>query len=290
MKDSVRFLVEPRSKVKLRDVDPDYRGGHAKPEDAQEEIEHHAQRLRALQELLYAEHQRALLICLQAMDAGGKDGTINHVLGAMNPQGCKVVSFKQPSVVERDHDFLWRVHLQTPGKGEVGVFNRSYYEDVLVTRVHDLVPEKVWSKRYDQINDFEKMLAKNGTLLLKFFLYISKDEQLRRFKDRLDDPTKHWKISASDYTERERWDDYIGAFEAALSRCSTKHAPWFIIPANHKWFRNLAVSRIVVECLEGLNMKYPEPSVDFDQIRKAYHDAQREQLGNAVPGGSEGQG
>lgn len=273
MKDLERFLVEPHSKVKLRDVDPDYRGGHAKSEDAREEIEDHANRLRDLQELLYAEHKRSLLICLQAMDAGGKDGTINHVLGAMNPQGCKVVSFKQPSATERDHDFLWRVHQHTPAKGEVAVFNRSYYEDVLVARVHDLVPEKVWSKRYDQINDFEKMLAKNDTHLLKFFLYISKDEQLSRFKDRLDDPTKHWKISASDYTERERWDDYIAAFEDVLSRCSTKHAPWFVIPANHKWYRNLVVSRIVVHYLEGLKMKFPEPSVNIDEIRKAYLDA-----------------
>lgn len=274
MNDSERFLVKPHSKVKLCDVDPDDQGGHAKPEDAREETEAHARRLRELQELLYAEHKRSLLICLQAMDAGGKDGTINHVLGAMNPQGCKVVSFKRPSTIERDHDFLWRVHQHAPARGEVAIFNRSYYEDVLVARVDQLVPEKVWSKRYDQINDFEKMLAKNGTHLLKFFLYISKDEQLRRFKDRLDDPTKHWKISESDYTERERWDDYIAAFEAVLSACSTKHAPWYIIPGNHKWYRNLAVSRIVVEYLADLNMKFPEPSVDIDQIRKAYHAAE----------------
>lgn len=270
---SRKFRVDPDSKVKLRDVDPDFKDRHESHESAQAEIDDHARRLRELQELLYAEHKQSLLICLQAMDAGGKDGTINHVLGAMNPQGCRVVSFKQPTSLELDHDFLWRVHANVPGKGEVAVFNRSHYEDVLVARVHELVPKKVWSRRYDQINEFEEYLYDNNTHILKFFLHISKDEQLRRFEERLDDPTKHWKISESDYSERKLWDDYTKAFEHALSRCSTAHSPWFVIPANHKWFRNLAVSRIVVEYLEGLKMSAPPPTVDLNQIRQEYHEA-----------------
>jgi PPK2 family polyphosphate:nucleotide phosphotransferase len=270
---SRKFRVDHGSKVKLRDIDPDFKDRHESHESAQAEIDDHARRLRELQELLYAEHQQSLLICLQAMDAGGKDGTVNHVLSAMNPQGCRVVSFKQPSAHELDHDFLWRIHAQVPGKGEVAVFNRSHYEDVLVARVHDLVPKKVWSKRYDQINQFEEYLYDNGTHILKFFLHISKDEQLRRFEARLDDPTKHWKISESDYSERKLWGDYTRAFEDALSRCSTAHCPWFVIPANHKWFRNLAVSRIVVEYLEGLKMSAPPPTVDLKRIRREYLEA-----------------
>lgn len=268
-----QFRIKPGSKVKLRDIDPDFKDRHTDHKDAQEDIMEHALRLRDLQELLYAEHKRSLLICLQAMDAGGKDGTINHVLGAMNPQGCRAVSFKQPIGVEHDHDYLWRIHQHVPPKGEAAIFNRSHYEDVLVVRVHDLVPEEVWKNRYEEINTFEGFLAENGTHILKFYLHISKDEQLRRFKERLDDPSKHWKISATDYSERKRWDDYIEAFEDILSKCSTEHAPWFVIPANHKWFRNLAVSRIVVEYLEDLGMKPPPPSVDIEKVRKEYHEA-----------------
>jgi PPK2 family polyphosphate:nucleotide phosphotransferase len=244
-------------------------------EAATDEIEHYQQRLRELQELLYAERQRSLLICLQAMDTGGKDGTINHVLGAMNPQGCRVVAFRQPSAEELAHDFLWRVHRAAPARGEVVIFNRSHYEDVLVVRVHNLVPKDVWSRRYDRINAFEKGLLEHDIHILKFYLHISKEEQLTRFKERLDDPTKQWKISEADYKERDFWDDYVAAYEEALSRCSTEHAPWFIIPADHKWFRNLAVARIVVEHLEGLKMKYPEPTVDIEQIRREYHAAKK---------------
>ena len=229
--------------------------------------------LRQLQDLLYADRRQSLLICLQALDTGGKDGTINHVLGAMNPQGCRVVAFKQPSATELAHDFLWRVHPAAPASGEVVIFNRSHYEDVLVVRVHNLVPKGVWNLRYDRINAFEQGLVDHDTRILKFFLHISKGEQLRRFKDRLDDPTKQWKISESDYHERAFWDDYVAAFEDALTRCSTEHAPWFVIPADHKWFRNLAVARIVVECLEGMNMKYPQPTVDLEHIRREYHAA-----------------
>jgi PPK2 family polyphosphate:nucleotide phosphotransferase len=270
---SGRFRVKPGEKVDLREIDPDFTDKHENQGEAQGLIDANAGRLRALQELLYAERSRSLLICLQSLDAGGKDGTINHVLGAMNPQGCRVVSFKQPSSVELAHDFLWRVHVQAPAKGEVAVFNRSHYEDVLIARVHGLVPKKVWSQRYREINEFEHLMAENGTHILKFFLHISKKEQLKRFKDRLDDPTKWWKISESDYTERKRWGDYLDAFEDMLSECSTKHAPWFVIPANHKWFRNLAVSQVVVDFLEGLKMKAPEPAVDIDRIRKDYHEA-----------------
>ena len=213
------------------------------------------------------------------MDTGGKDGTIHHVLGAMDPQGCRVEPFKQPSAEEAAHDFLWRAHRAAPKRGEVVIFNRSHYEDVLVVRVHELVPKKVWKGRYQLIDDFEKMLTANGTTVLKFFLHISKDEQLRRFRDRLDDPAKQWKISEADYKEREFWKDYQTAYEDALSSCSTEDSPWFVIPANHKWFRNLAVARIVVEHLEAMKLEYPRPSVDLEKIRREYHAAKN---GNAA--------
>ena len=242
-----QFQVQPGSKVKLRDIDPDFTAKHDDKDSAQEHLAKYAEKLRQLQYLLYAEGRHSLLICLQAMDAAGKDGTINHVLGNMNPQGTRVSGFKTPSREEAAHDFLWRIHPRTPGKGEVAIFNRSHYEDVLVVRVHNLVPESVWSKRYDVINEFEKGLAAAGTRILKFFLHISADEQLRRFKQRLDDPARHWKITENDYAERKLWPDYTKAYEDALSATSTKHAPWFVIPANHKWFRNLAVAKMVVE-------------------------------------------
>jgi len=270
-----RFRVVPGRRVKLKDIDPAFKDHHKHPKQAEEEIERYQQRLCELQELLYAERQHSLLICLQAMDTGGKDGTINHVLAAMNPQGCRVVAFRQPSAEEVAHDFLWRIHRPAPAKGEVVIFNRSHYEDVLIVRVHNLVPKNVWSRRYNQINDFEQVLTEQGTYILKFYLHISKEEQLARFKDRLDDPTKQWKISEADYKERDFWDDYMAAYEEALTRCSTEHAPWFVIPANHKWFRNLAVARIVVEHLEELKMTYPRPTVDIERIRREYHAAKK---------------
>jgi len=266
-----RFKVAPGTSVRLNDVDPSFNDGHESRESAVDEITHYGKRLCELQELLYAERKHSLLICLQAPDTGGKDGTINHVLGAMNPQGCRVAAFKQPSAQELAHDFLWRVHKAAPARGEVVIFNRSHYEDVLVVRVHNLVPKEVWSRRYDQINAFEEELTANNTHILKFYLHISKEEQLKRFKERLDDPTKQWKISEADYKERGFWHDYMKAYEEALSRCSTAHAPWFIIPANHKWFRNLAIARIVVEQFEALNMKFPAPAVDLRHIRQEYH-------------------
>jgi len=268
-----RFRVAPGSKIKLKDIDPSFKDHHANHKDAANEIEHDRKRLWNLQELLYADGKCSLLIVLQGMDTGGKDGTISHILGAMNPQGCRVVGFKQPSVEELAHDFLWRIHQAAPPRGAVAIFNRSHYEDVLVVRVHNLVPHAVWSGRYDQINAFESDLVANNTHILKFYLHISKKEQLSRFKDRLDDPAKQWKISEADYKERRFWDEYTSAYEEALSRCSTKDAPWFIIPSDHKWFRNLAIARIVVEHLEALNLKFPPPSVDLEHVRREYHAA-----------------
>jgi PPK2 family polyphosphate:nucleotide phosphotransferase len=271
-----RFRVPPGTKVKLKDIDPAFKDHHESRKDAAEEIEHYAKRLCELQDLLYAGRRLSILICLQAMDTGGKDGTIRHFLGAMNPQGCRVAAFREPSAEELAHDFLWRVHRVAPARGEVVIFNRSHYEDVLIVRVHNLVPKNVWSARYNLINGFEQDLIEHDTHILKFYLHVSKEEQLARFKDRLDDPPKRWKISEADYTERKFWDDYMAAYDDALSRCSTEHAPWFIIPSNHKWFRNLAVARIVVEYLELQKMTYPKPTVDLEHIRREYHAAKKE--------------
>jgi PPK2 family polyphosphate:nucleotide phosphotransferase len=269
-----KLIIEPDTKVKLSDIDPDYHGKHESHESALPEIQKHVQKMEQLQYLMYAEKKHSLLIVLQGLDAGGKDGVVRHVITGMNPAGCEVIGFKQPTPDDLSHDFLWRVHPHVPDKGEVAIFNRSHYEDVLVVRVHKLVPEKVWSARYDLINDFEKLLTvENNTTILKFFLFISKDEQLSRFKRRLDDPARQWKISDSDYKERDYWDDYIDAFEDMLHKTSTKHAPWFVIPSNHKWFRNLAISQIIAQTLEDLKMKPPQPTVDIAAIRKKYHAA-----------------
>jgi PPK2 family polyphosphate:nucleotide phosphotransferase len=270
-----RFRVRPGARVRLADIDPSLKDRHESQESAAAEIEQYRKRLVDLQEMIYVERRRSLLICLQGLDTAGKDGTIKHILSAMNPQGCTVAPFRQPTPEEQAHDFLWRAHRAAPARGEVAIFNRSHYEDVLVVRVHDLVPKSVWSRRYERINAFEQGLADEGTHILKFFLHISSEEQLARFKARLDNPTKQWKISESDYQERKFWDEYVKAYEEALSRCSTEQAPWFIIPANHKWFRNLAVGRILVEHLEGLKLTYPKPMVDLEHIRREYHSAKR---------------
>ena len=219
-----------------------------------------------LQELLYAESQHALLIILQGMDTCGKDGTIRKVMSGINVQGCDVVSFKVPTVDEVSRDFLWRAHKAVPQRGKIGIFNRSHYEDVLVVRVHDLVPESAWQQRYQQINDFEKMLIENGTIVLKFFLHISKDEQKERLESRLNDPSKHWKITEADIRERAYWDDYMQAYETVLQKCSTDWAPWYIIPANKKWYRNLVITERIVETLENLDMKFPEPNSDISNL------------------------
>ena len=266
-----KLIVEPGSKVKLKDVDPGWRGKHEDEKEAAGEIARHLERITKQQRLLYGEKRHAVLIVLQGIDAAGKDGVCWHVMQAMNPQGVAVTGFKQPTSTEKEHDFLWRVHPHAPGLGHIAVFNRSHYEDVLVVRVHDLAPKSVWSKRYDQINDFERLLADNGVAILKFFLWISPEEQLKRFAERLDDPMRQWKISDSDYAERAKWDEYIDAYEAMLEKCSTKHAPWYVIPSNHKWFRNLAVSQVLAETLEDLHMKLPKPTVDLAKIRAEYH-------------------
>jgi PPK2 family polyphosphate:nucleotide phosphotransferase len=258
-----RFRVEPDTKVTLSKWDPDDTAGFADKQSVEKRMKRNLKRLSELQYLLYAESKRSLLIVLQAMDAGGKDGTIRHVMGPLNPQSCSVVSFKTPTAEELAHDFLWRIHRAMPRAGEIHIFNRSHYEDVLIVRVHGLVPKSVWSRRYDQINAFENILAQNHTHILKFYLHISKDEQLERFKARLDDPTKHWKASQADFEERKYWPAYTQAYEAALSNCSTAQAPWFIIPANKKWFRNYAVSEILVEYLSKLRMKFPKPAGDL---------------------------
>ncbi|MDD5155931.1 MAG: polyphosphate kinase 2 family protein [Candidatus Omnitrophica bacterium] len=270
------FRVKPGSKVNLKEINPDFTAKHKDKNSAGKKLKQYTQRLRDLQYHLYAERKRSLLICLQALDAAGKDGTINHVLGAMNPQGTRVQAFKAPTPEEAAHDFLWRVEKHVPSIGEVVIFNRSHYEDVLAARVHKLVSAEVWSKRYEFINDFEKKLVANGTHILKFFLHISPQEQLQRFKQRLDDPARHWKISESDYKERDFWGEYIKAYEDALTRTSTKQAPWYVIPSDHKWFRNLSVAKIVVETLESLKMKLPATQVDIDQIRRKYHQEQME--------------
>ena len=275
-----KFAVEPGAKVRLSKIDASYTGKHETHEKVLPEIRKHVERIDKLQYLLYADGNQSLLVVLQALDAAGKDGTIRHVFSGMNPQGTFVYGFKQPSREEAAHDFLWRAHQRTPGKGEVVVFNRSHYEDVLVVRVHKLVPHSVWSKRYDLINDFEKMLSQNGTTILKFFLHISPDEQLARFKQRLDDPARQWKISESDYAERELWPQYVDAYEDAIGLTSTKHAPWYIIPANHKWFRNLAVSQIIADTMDEMSLKLPPTRVDIADIRRKYHAAELEEKGS----------
>jgi PPK2 family polyphosphate:nucleotide phosphotransferase len=272
-----KLIVEPGSRVKLRDIDPDYHGKHESQDEALPELQAHLRKMDELQYRMYAEKKHSLLIVLQGLDAGGKDGVVRHVITGMNPAGCKVIGFKQPTADDLAHDFLWRVHPHVPARGNVAIFNRSHYEDVLVVRVHKLVPEKQWARRYDLINEFERLLAvENGTTILKFFLYISREEQLSRFKRRLDDPTRQWKISDADYGERDYWDDYIAAFEDMLRKTSTDHAPWFVIPSNHKWFRDLAISQIITRRLEDLDMKLPKPSVDLADIARRYHAAAKE--------------
>ena len=262
-----KLVVKPGTKVRLSDWDPDETLGHKKGVKAETKLAESVARLDTLQYLMFAEKKHALLVVFQAMDAGGKDGTIRHVMSGLNPAGCTVTGFKQPTPEEAAHDFLWRIHNAVPAIGYFGIFNRSHYEDVLITRVHELLPKEVWSERYDQINAFEKALAQNSVTIVKFFLHISKDEQKKRFLDRIDDPDKRWKISLTDFAERKFWDEYQLAYEHALTRCSTPVAPWYIVPANKRWFRNLAVSRILVETLEELKMKFPKPRVDIKDLK-----------------------
>jgi PPK2 family polyphosphate:nucleotide phosphotransferase len=252
-----QLAVRPGSKVSIAKHDPSATFGHEK-DGAAAIVAHDLDRLADLQERLWAEHKQRVLIVLQGIDASGKDGTIKHVMAGFNPQGVKITGFGVPSEVELAHDYLWRVHQVVPASGEIAVFNRSHYEDVLVVRVHSFVDEPVWSKRYDQINDFEEILAASGTTVIKFFLHISADEQLERFRERYEDPTKRWKFKMGDLAEREHWDEYMAAYEDVLARCSTGAAPWYIVPSNRKWFRNLAIGSIVADTLEDLHPAYPE--------------------------------
>ncbi len=268
-----QFAVKPG--FKLAKIDPGTHGPHADEDAAGADLAAYKEKISKLQRTLYGDRGKALLIVLQGIDGAGKDGTCWHVISAMDPQGVKVTGVKQPTPEELAHDFLWRIHPHAPAKGEIAVFNRSHYEDVLIARVHELVPKPMWEARYEIINQWERLLAEqNATTILKFFLYISKEEQIERFRRRLDDPARQWKISKADYTERERWDDYIAAFEAALTKCSTPYAPWYVIPSNHKWFRNLAVSQIIADTLQDMHPHWPKPTVDLAEIRRLYHGAE----------------
>lgn len=260
-------LVPPADKkVRLKDYDPAYSGKYKNEHEIEGELTKDLEKLSGLQDLLYAENERSLLIVLQGIDTGGKDGTVRHVFRGLNPQGVQVTSFKQPSAEELSHDFLWRIHEHVPPKGHIGVFNRSHYEDVLVVRVHNLVSKKIWKERYDQINRFEEMLTEHHVTILKFFLYISKDEQKHRLEERQHDPKKQWKFAEGDLAERKLWDDYIDAYEDMLTKCNTDYAPWYVIPSNHKWYRNLVVTRAIVETMEDMKLKYPSPIPNIDQI------------------------
>ena len=275
------LIVKPGAAVRLHDLDPDEHGGRANGADVAEELAEAQRRIGDLQLRLYAERKQSLLVVLQGLDASGKDGVCRHAMSALDPEGTTVTAFKEPTKLDLAHDFLWRVHPHAPAVGEVAIFNRSHYEDVLVVRVHNLVPEKTWARRYDLINDFERLLASRRTRVIKFFLHISKEEQLSRFRQRLEDPTRNWKIAESDYLEREYWDDYAAAYEAVLEKCSTADAPWYVIPSNHKWFRDLAVSHIVASTLEDMGPGYPAPTVDLGEIRRQYHRAVAEARGEA---------
>jgi len=268
------FIIKHGERLILKGVDPAGKGNHESEPAAKDEIENSRSQLAKLQSLLYAKKKRSILVVLQAMDAGDKNGVVNHVLSALNPQGARVNGFQRPTIEEAAHDFLWRVHPHTPhtpARGEIAIFNRSHYEDVLVPRVHKIIDKPVWEARYLRIRDFEEGLADNDTRILKFFLHISKEEQLTRFAQRLDDPHHNWKINESDYIERDYWDAYMTAYEDAINATSSKHAPWFVVPSNHKWFRNLVVSQIIVDGMEELDMSYPKPTVDLSDIRRRYH-------------------
>lgn len=260
-----RYRIPPGTRVSLSDYDPDDTG-EEKKKSAEAALKKERERICELQERLYAEGKQSLLIVLQATDTGGKDGTIEHVFKGVNPQGCPVASFKQPTAQELARDFLWRIHPHAPAKGMMTIFNRSHYEDVLVVRVKELVPEAIWRERYHLINEFERSLALANTTILKFYLHISKEEQRERLQARLDDPTKHWKFSSADLKERAYWDSYQAAYADALSHCSTPHAPWFAIPANKKWYRNLVIATLIADTLEAMNPQFPPAEEGLDEL------------------------
>jgi PPK2 family polyphosphate:nucleotide phosphotransferase len=263
------YKVNEGEKFQIKDYDPEdeswWDGGKS---SAKKELKKLRNKLDDLQHLLWAENKHKLLILLQAMDAGGKDGTIRTIFKGVNPQGVKVSSFKVPTSIEIAHDYLWRVHQKTPGNGEIVIFNRSHYEDVLVVRVKELVPKKTWEKRYRHIVDFERMLSDEGTTILKFFLNISKDEQKERFLERIEDKRKQWKFNPEDIETRKSWDVYMKAYEEAITKTSTDYAPWYVIPSNHNWYRELVITQIIVGCLEGLNMKYPKPIENIESFKE----------------------
>lgn len=268
-----QYRVKPETRVRLKDHDPDETGDYKKNDKgkaaAKDQTEDHVARLSRLQERLYANGARSLLVVLQGMDTSGKDGTIKHVMSGVNPQGCKIVSFKTPSKEELAHDFLWRVHHEVPPKGFIGIFNRSHYEDVLITRVHGWVSTEAAKRRFRQIRAFEEMLVENGTTIVKFFLHISKKEQKERLVERIQDPEKRWKWNSGDLEERKLWEKYMSAFEDVLSATSTDHAPWYIVPANRKWFRNLVVADRIIHALDQMSLKPPAApaGVDFSTLR-----------------------
>jgi PPK2 family polyphosphate:nucleotide phosphotransferase len=257
--------VNPGQKIKLQDIDPNDTG-KIKKDEASKLHKQNIKRMADLQNILYAQGQHALLIVLQAMDAGGKDGAIRKIMSGVNPQGVHVTSFKKPTEEELTHDFLWRIHQAVPPRGMIGIFNRSHYEDVLIVRVHNLVSKEVWQTRYQYINNFEQVLANSGVIILKFYLHISKEEQKERLQARLNQPHKRWKFNPADLKERALWDDYMQAFEDAFANCSTHIAPWYIVPANKKWYRNLVISETIVKTLENLKLKYPDPIEELDNI------------------------
>jgi len=262
-----RYRVKPGQTVDLSDWDPADRSAFSGDKgDGRRYQKQLRKRLAGLQHLLWAEDRHKILIVFQAMDTGGKDGTIRNVFSGVNPQGIDVVNFKAPTDDELSHDYLWRVHDHAPSAGSLTIFNRSHYEDVLIVRVLNLVPEERWSRRYGHINDFEKLLADEGTIILKFYLHISPEEQAERLQARLDDDTKHWKFNKGDLKHRALWDDYMEAYAAALARTSTDHAPWYVVPANRKWYRNIVITKTIVDTLEALNMRYPEPEEGLDEI------------------------
>ena len=264
--DYPRYRAEPGERLSLSDVDPGESEHYEKKKDVAKALEAQRRRIQDLQERLYAENKQGLLVVLQAMDTGGKDGTIKHVFGGVNPQGCRISSFKAPNPEEANHDFLWRYHKSAPAKGRIGIFNRSHYEDVLVVRVKGIVPEVVWRERYGLINEFERNLTRNSIAVLKFFLHISKDEQKRRLESRLADPDKCWKFSKNDIKERAFWDDYQAAFEDAINECSTSHAPWYVVPANKKWYRNLVVARTIADTLEAMDPRFPPAEQGLENV------------------------
>ena len=259
-------LIPPGSRVRLHKLPTNSTGNLQSQEAAAAVLVSHREQLTKLQDLLYASQQKALLVILQGMDTAGKDGTISHIFSGVNPQGCDVAVFKAPTPLESRHDFLWRVHTHVPPRGMIQIFNRSHYEDVLVPQVHKLVPQKIIGKRLDDINEFETMLADNDIVILKFFLHISRREQTERLRARIADPNKHWKLSEADFHERRFWPRYEQAYNDTIEATSKKHAPWFVIPSDHKWYRNVAVSQIIVDAMNALNLKYPKPTMDPAKI------------------------